>query len=64
MYGPEETTPMHDLTRYNKLWTVLSGTVVQAVAAGLIVGQTAAWLTIVIGAVVSAGVFSVPNSES
>lgn len=47
----------------NKLWVVLSTTLVGAIAAGLIVGAPAVWVTLVIGAVTSAGVFSVKNAE-
>lgn len=46
----------------NKLWVVLSTTLVGAVAAGLIVGSAAVWITLVIGAVTSAGVFAVKNA--
>jgi uncharacterized membrane protein YcaP (DUF421 family) len=37
--------------------TVLLG----AIAQGLIVGATAAWVTVVIGALATAGVYRVPN---
>lgn len=47
----------------NKLWVVLSTTLVGAVAAGLIVGAPAVWLTLVIGAVTSAGVFTAKNAS-
>lgn len=46
----------------NKLWVVVSTTLVGAVAAGLIVGAPAVWITLVIGAVTSAGVFAVKNA--
>lgn len=46
----------------NKLWVVVSTTLVGAVAAGLIVGSPAVWVTLVIGAVTSAGVFAVKNA--
>lgn len=45
----------------NKLWVVVSTTLVGAIAAGLIVGAPAVWITLVIGAVTSAGVFAVKN---
>lgn len=47
----------------NKLWVVISTTLVGAVAAGLIVGAPAVWITLVIGAVTSAGVFAVKNAD-
>lgn len=46
----------------NKLWVVLSTTLVGAVAAGLIVGAPAVWVTLVIGAITSAGVFAIKNA--
>jgi hypothetical protein len=46
-----------------KFWVVVSTTLVGAIAAGLIVGSAAAWITIVIGAVSSAGVFAVRNAK-
>ena len=46
----------------NKLWVVISTTLVGAIAAGLIVGAPAVWITLVIGAVTSAGVFAAKNA--
>jgi hypothetical protein len=46
----------------NKLWVVVSTTLVGAIAAGLIVGAPAVWITLIIGAVTSAGVFAAKNA--
>lgn len=46
-----------------KFWFILSTTLVGAIAQGLVVGHAAMWLTLIIGAVGSAGVFAVPNKR-
>jgi hypothetical protein len=46
-----------------KFWFIASTTLVGAIAQGLIVGHAAMWLTLIIGAVGSAGVFAVPNKR-
>lgn len=51
------------MTKYNKLWVALSGVVAQAIAQGLINGNAAAWVSILIGSITAAGVFAAKNGE-
>lgn len=57
-------TPYLDYRIFRKACIVVVLTLAGAVAQGLIVGAAAAWVTVVIGALSTAGVYVAPNDRA